>query len=51
VRELQNAPLEPGSAAEVPRARERISVELGFVAFAETLRQVALGKGTEPHAD
>ena len=51
VRELQNAPLEPGSAGEVPRSRERISVELGFVTFAETLRQVALGKGTEPHAD
>ena len=51
VRELQNAPLEPVSTAEVPRARERISGELGFITFAETLRQVALGKRTEPHVD
>jgi hypothetical protein len=51
VRELQKAPLEPKTAADVPHARERVSAELGFVTFAETLRQAALGKGAEHHAD
>jgi len=51
VRELQKAPLEPQTAAEVPHARERISAELGFVTFSETLRQAALGKVAEHHVD
>ncbi|HET7680206.1 MAG TPA: DUF6448 family protein, partial [Xanthobacteraceae bacterium] len=51
VRELQKVPLEPKTPAEVPHARERISAELGFVTFAETVRQAALGKGAEHHAD
>jgi hypothetical protein len=51
VRELQKAPLEPKAAAEVPHARERVSAELGFVTFAETLRQAVLGKGAEHHVD
>jgi Family of unknown function (DUF6448) len=51
VRELQKAPLEPKTAADVPHARERVSAELGFVTFAETLRQAALGKGAEHHVD
>jgi hypothetical protein len=51
VRELQQAPLEPKTAADVPHARERVSAELGFVTFAETLRQAALGKGAEHHVD
>jgi hypothetical protein len=51
VRELQKAPLEPKTAAEVPESRARISGELGFITFAENLRQAALGKGTEHHAD
>jgi hypothetical protein len=51
VRELKKAPLEPKTAAEVPRSRERISAELGFITFAESLRQAALGKGAEHHAD
>jgi hypothetical protein len=51
VRELQKAPLEPKTAAEVPHARERISAELGFVTFAETIHQAALGKGAEQHVD
>jgi Family of unknown function (DUF6448) len=51
VRELQNVSLEPSTPAEVPAARERVSAELGFVAFSENLRQVALGKGAEHHAD
>jgi hypothetical protein len=51
VRELQKAPLEPKTAAEVPHTRERVSAELGFVIFAEGIRQAALGKGGEHHAD
>jgi hypothetical protein len=51
VRELQNAPLEPQTAAEVPHARERVSAELGFVTFAEGIRQAAVGKGAERHVD
>jgi hypothetical protein len=51
VRKLQKASLEPKTAAEVPHARERVSAELGFVTFAETLRQAALGKGAEHHVD
>jgi hypothetical protein len=51
VRKLQKAPLDPKTAAEVPHSRERISGELGFITFAENLRQAALGKGTEHHAD
>jgi hypothetical protein len=49
VRELQKAPIEPKTAAEVPAARERISAELGFVTFAESIRQAALGRGAEHH--
>ena len=52
VQELQKkASREPKSAAEVPHARERISAELGFITFAETLRQAAHGKGAEHHVD
>ena len=51
VRTLQKAPLEPKTAAEVPHARERVSAELGFVTFAETIRQAAHGKGAEHHVD
>ena len=51
VRQLQQAPIEPKTAAEVAHARERISAELGFVIFTETIRQAALGSGAEHHAD
>ncbi len=51
VRELQKASLDPKTAAEVPHARERVSAELGFITFAESVRQAALGKGAEHHAD
>jgi Family of unknown function (DUF6448) len=51
VRELQKAPLEPKTAAEVPHARERVSAELGFITFAEALRQAVHGKGAEGHVD
>ena len=51
VRALQKAPLEPKTAAEVPHARERVSAELGFVTFAETVRQAIHGQGAEHHVD
>jgi uncharacterized protein DUF6448 len=51
VRELKKVPLEPKTAAEVPHSRERVSAELGFITFAESVHQAALGKGTEHHAD
>lgn len=51
VRQLQKAQIEPETAPEVARARERVSAELGFVIFAETLRQAAIGKGAEHHVD
>jgi hypothetical protein len=50
-RELQGVSLQPGTAAEVPHARERVSAELGFVTFAESLRQAALGRGGEHHVE
>ena len=51
VRELRKGPLEPKTAAEVPHSRERVSAELGFITFAESVHQAALGKGAEHHAD
>jgi hypothetical protein len=42
---------EPENANEVAAARERISTELEFITFAETLRQAALGKFAEHEAD
>ena len=51
VRELQKASREPKTAAEVTAARERVSAELGLVTFAESIRQAALGRGAEHHAD
>jgi hypothetical protein len=51
VRALQKASLEPTTAAEVPHARERITAELGFVTFAETIRQAVHGRGAEHHID
>jgi hypothetical protein len=51
VRELKGVSLDAKTAAEVPHARERVGAELGFVTFAETLRQAALGRGAEHHTD
>jgi hypothetical protein len=51
VRELQKASLDPKTAGEVPQARERVSAELGFITFAEALRQAVHGKGAEHHVD
>lgn len=49
VRELRNVSLEPKTAGEVQHARERVSAELGFITFAESIRQTVLGKGPEHH--
>jgi hypothetical protein len=51
VRESRAAQSEPKSASDVPKARERISAELGFITYAETIRQAILGKGSEHHAE
>jgi hypothetical protein len=51
VRELQEAPLEPKTAAEVPHARARVNAELGFITFAEKVHRSVLGKGAEEHVD
>lgn len=50
-RELKAVSLTPKTAAEVPHARERVSAELGFITFAETVRQAVLGKGAGQHVD
>lgn len=50
VRAVQSAPREPRTAEGVTHARERVSAELGFITFAESLRQAALGQGAE-HRD
>jgi hypothetical protein len=51
VRALAKASLEPTTLAEVHHARERVSAELGFITFAETIRQAIQGKGAVHHAD
>ena len=51
VREIQKAPLEPTTAAEVPHARARVRAELSFITFAETVHQAVLGKSAEQHVD
>jgi hypothetical protein len=50
IREFQRAP-KPQSAANVPRARERISAELGFITFAEGIGQAALGRAAGHHLE
>lgn len=51
VRELQKVSTEPADYEQVAAARERISAELGFITFAEGLRQAALGKAPVHHED
>jgi hypothetical protein len=51
VRDLQSVSREPQSRAEVRQARERISAELGFITFAESLHQAALAANVEHHPD
>lgn len=49
VREAQTAPAEARTSEDVARVRERVSAELRFVTFAETLHQAAQGVGTVHH--
>lgn len=49
VQEAQQAPAEPTTAADVAAARARVSAELGFVTYVESLRQAA--HGAAGHAD
>lgn len=51
VRELQAASKEPASPAGVAAARERISAELEFITFAESVRQAVLGNVPLHHED
>lgn len=51
VRALQAASKEPTSAAGVAAARERISAELEFITFAESVRQAVLGNMPLHHED
>lgn len=43
LKELKKVSRESQTSSEVPHARERISTELGFITFAETIRQAAMG--------
>lgn len=51
VRETQTAPAEARTPEDVARVRARVSAELGFVTFAEALRQAAHGVGAGHHED
>jgi hypothetical protein len=51
VRATQGAPAEARTPEDIARVRARVSAELGFVTFAETLRQAAHGVGTVHHED
>ena len=51
VRALQKVSKEPKSEAEVAAARERISAELEFITFAESVRQAVLGNMPLHHED
>ena len=51
VRELRKVSAEPANYDQVAAARARISAELGFITFAEGLRQVVLGKTPAHHED
>lgn len=51
VQKVQKASREPREPNEVPAARERVSAELDFVTFAESIRQAALGRFAKHDAD
>lgn len=51
IRELRKVSSEPANYTEVAAARDRISAELGFITFAEGLRQAVLGKTPAHHED
>jgi hypothetical protein len=51
IRELRKVSSEPTNYAEVAAARDRISAELGFITFAEGLRQAVLEKTPAHYED
>jgi hypothetical protein len=51
IRELRKVSTEPANYTDVAAARERLSAELGFITFAEGLRQAVLGKTPAHHED
>jgi uncharacterized protein DUF6448 len=51
VEETRNASKEPAAASDVAAARARVSAELGFVTFIESLRQAIHGSGAHAHAE
>jgi hypothetical protein len=51
IRELRKVSSEPGNYAQVAAARERIGAELGFITFAEGLREAVLAKAPAHHED
>ena len=51
MRETQMAPREPKTAEDVRAARERVSAELGFVAYVEGLYQAVLGAAGSEHKE
>ncbi len=51
VEKTRNASKEPVAASDVPAARARVSAELGFVTFVESLRQAIHGGGAHAHAE
>lgn len=48
VRETQGAPAEARTPEDVAKVRTRVSAELGFVTYAETLRRAAVGELDHP---
>lgn len=51
VQELRKATKEPTGYDQVAAARQRISAELGFITFAEGMRQAVLGKSPLHHEE
>jgi hypothetical protein len=51
VRQAQRAPKEAKAPEEVAAVRARVSAELGFITFAEGVRQAAHGAAGEHHAE
>jgi hypothetical protein len=51
VLETQKGVKEPKATRDVPAARERVSAELGFVTYVESLRQAVQGASGHEHKE
>ena len=51
VQKLPKSSKDPKEAKDVPAARKRVSAELDFITFAESIRQAALGRFAKHDAD